>query len=191
MFGARGRGMRRGRGKSRTPAHLRHDVAVTLTRYVPPPTPRPREQAAQWRRMVQGRFKLIQDSTAPEEAAVVIKPADWFVSTYSTTGFDAIFIHRVSVWSDLVVPASGQTVWPLILTYYKDPVTGQNVWPSYEGRSSGFNTRAKIGFYVPTHLSGPWPKGSSFGILDIRGIGPPGSNFSVEAVVVELDVTYV
>lgn len=183
---------RRGRG-GRIPSSLKHEISVTLTRYVPPVHPRPRESAFKVRRVLQQTFQLSQDSTSKWISKVACSPKDWIQSVYSTTGFDAIFVHRVSVWSDVVTPASGQTVFPTVKVWYNYPL-GSRTYPNFEGRAGGYNERARVGFYVPAHMSGPFSANSTSRFLDVECYSGELSsgkvNFPVQGCVIEVDLTF-
>lgn len=188
----RGRG-RRGRGRRRLAPEQRHALAVTYTRYVPPLNPPPRELAAQWRRVLQDTLNLAQDSTNAWLCYVDVLPSALSSSTSTTSGFDAFFLHRVTVWSGVVVPASGQTVWPTIRVHMCD-ATGQQLWPSYIDHTGGYNRRARIGLHVPSHLSGPFLLNGTKRFMRVEtyqesSVGE--GNFPIKTCVVEWDVTLV
>lgn len=192
--------MPRGKSKKKRvtfklPPQQRHALSVSYTRYVPPAHPPPREQAARWRRVVQVTENLTQDSSNPWKGVANVSPSSFFVSTTSLTGFDAFFLHRVTVWTGVVVPASGQTVWPTLSVRMADN-NGQVQWPSYVDHAPSYNFRSRIGLNVPSHLSGPYMQNSTKRFIDIEvynegAQGRGEKTVGILTVVLEIDATFV
>lgn len=176
--------------KSALPAHLKHEVAVTLTKYVPPMRPWPREAAFKVRRVLQRSFKCVQDSSVETQGLFSTNPADWFNSEFSSSGFEFIFVHRVAVWSEIVVPGTGQTVFPTLIVYFND-TNGTSLYPDFRGSAGAYNERARVGFYVPSHLSGPFSKNSTKELVNGKVFNSYNvGTFPVQSVLIELDITY-
>lgn len=182
----------RGRGRSRKLApEQRRSMSVTYTRYVPPQAPPPRELAARWRRVVQTSVSLTQSSTSPSQGVADVLPNSFFISTTSLSGFDAFYLHRVSVWTGIVIPGSGRTVWPTLIVHMCD-ATGQQMWPSYVDHAPAYNRRARIGLHVPSHMSGPYLNNSTKRFVHVQAYneGSTGT-FEVQTVVIEIDATFI
>jgi len=171
----RGRGLNRGRGRgSRTPAHIRHSVAVTTTRLNCRENPPNCEQGAQWRRTIQKQVSSPNNSTSN----FVQSADDFFDSAFNTTGFDKIFLHKVSVWSGA---HDAQTNAPVISIALLAPSgSSQYVSPTYKDYASQSNRRAGISFAIPSHLSGPYMSGNQMLLLS-----------GDTSYVVEIDATFV
>lgn len=184
----RGRGRRNRR--ARVSAEMRHKTAVTLTKYVPPLHPRPREAAFKVRRVIQKSIKLTQSSSNPAIGEIAIAPKDWFTAEFSTTGFEYLFLHRVAIWSEIVVPGTGQTVFPNILVYHNFPA-GVSLYPNFRGTCGAYNERARVGYYVPNHLAGPYSSTETKTMIDGRVFNSDNlGTFPVQSIQVEVDVTF-
>lgn len=181
----------RGAPRARLAVEQKHAISVAYTRYVPPQNPLPRELAGRWRRVVQITKALTQDSTSAWKGIANVLPNEFFLAAASLSGFDAFYLHRVAVWSGVVVPASGQTVWPTLVVHLAD-FQGNLQWPSYIDHAPAYNHRARIGLNVPSHLAGPYLQNSTKRWLDIEAYqeGATGS-FTVQTVVIEIDATFV
>lgn len=170
---------RRGGGR-RTAATTRQAVNVTLTRYIPPAVPRPRERALKLRCCIQH----VVNMTGSGNKEVSVLPSIFFDSAYSTTGFDAILVHRIAVWSSGVAPAQGQDEAPEIVVHYRQP-DNTEVYPSFSNTAPGYNLASRIGFHVPAHMAGPWPKNGTVAFLRIAG-----NDVTIRAMI-ELDCTFI
>lgn len=171
---------RRGRGRARAPAQTRQAVSVTLTRYVPPAVPRPRERAPRFRVCLQ----LSVDLTGSGAKEIAPLPSLWFGSEYSTSGFDAVLFHRLAFWTVSVAPASGQDLFPEMTVHYRLS-SGVETYPSYTAVAAGYNLAARLGFHIPSHMSGPYAKGSTTAFCRVS------ANDIVTRVRIEADVTFI
>lgn len=133
---------------------------------------------------------LAQSSSTTWQGIAEPLPSILFTTTTSLNGFDAVFIHRVSVWSEVVVPGNGQTVWPTLQVHMADP-TGQLLWPSFNDHAPGYNLRARVGFHVPAHLSGPYLANSTKRFMQVQAYGADQSGtFTVKTVTIEVEGTW-
>lgn len=172
-------------------AEQRHATAYTLSKYVPPEHPPVREAMFKVRRVIQRSFNLVQDSKEGFFATYNVIPKNWFDPGFNTNDFDELFLHRVSAWSEIVVPGTGQTVWPVIRLQYYDS-NNQGVKPTFQGHAAGYNLRARAGFHVPNHLSGPFNKNSTSTMVQIEAWSSASekASFPVQSVTVEVDATF-
>ena len=151
---------------------------VTLSRYVPPVTPRPRVEAIRVRCVIFEIFTL-------SNSVVTVKPSGFFADIFSTTGFDAISFHRVAVWSGAVMKSEPTDFNPVpdIRVHYILP-DGNTAWPSFQSTAAGYNLVARVGFHVPSHMSGPFTKNNTTGFLRVE------ASEGVHSVRVEIDATF-
>lgn len=188
--GNRGRGRGSSRGNMRVSTQLKHEVAYTVSKYVPPLHPRPREEAFKVRRVLQLTYNLVQDSTTASRSNFSLQPKDWFTTSFSTTGFDMLFLHRVAIWSGIVVPGSGQTVFPVIVAYHNYPA-GTQIYPNFRGTCGAYNERARVGYYVPSHLSGPYLSNATQAMITGYATNEASmGTFTVKSITVEIDATF-
>lgn len=175
---------------AKVPTTVKHEVSVTLTRYVPPLRPRPREQAFKVRRVLQRSVVCVQDSSDPTQANFSVTPSMFFNASYSTTGFEALFVHRVAIWTGIVVPGTGQTVFAGLRAYFND-LNGVSLYPDFKASAGAYNERARVGFYVPSHLSGPFKSNSTKDMINGQVYNESSQgNFPVHTILCEIDATF-
>lgn len=186
----------RGRGARQALTAVKRQCSTTLLRYVPPNVPPPRVEAGSWRRMISGGLPLVQDATSAWIGIRDFKIGALFNDEFNTTGFQTVFIHRASFWSGVVIPGTGKTIFPNIRVHYSDvnrvsSSATPRVFPSFEGRAAAYNHRAKVGFHIPAHLSGPWHKeNSNYTVFTIE-CAPDSHDdtFPIQSFAFDLDVT--
>jgi len=133
------------------PAQVRHELDVTYSRYIPPVDP-PQRMAGQ-------RFRcVVSIATAVDTQTGTDAPLDIFKTASSNlASFQEIYLHRVSVWTQRT-PSNPGT----ILVYPLQPGSVVKRHPSFRD-TAGYDTgRARIGYYVPVHLSGPFTWSDKF-----------------------------
>lgn len=190
----RGRG-RRGRNVSRRVPKVskeeRHKLSATITRYVPPLDPPERADSLQWVRVVQMTQALVQSTTDAKVGIWQPYPLALFEGGFSTTGFDGFFLHRVSVWSGMVIPGSGRTVFPTVRISHQ--FNKQVVEPRFTFRAPGYNLRAHGGYHVPNHISGPYRKDLQESFITVEawnGDDAQAGTFEVQSIIAEFYVTF-
>lgn len=149
-------GNRKTKRKQKMPAEVRHKMDLTTSIYRPPADPPSRERGGRWRRVLQSDF------TFDDVNAHQVLLSQFFHDDYNTTGFSCLYLHRVSVWSGLTLEVDKAIAATLL-----DLKGGDHSAPTYSDSPGVANSRAKVGFYVPNHLSGPRLKGATF--LEVRG----------------------
>lgn len=181
----RGRG-RRGRGRgsrqtNRLPIQSKHDLSVTLTPYIPPVDPPQRNLKQKIRRVIQEGIGLASGGGGK---AVDVLPSTFFAAKFGLDGFTQFYLHRVSVWTSAEVTEAGASLMPSLQCIYYTPANVE-VYPSFIDDAPAYNYRAKVGFHVPVHLSGPYLKSSTTRFLYLLN-----SNSAVSSCLVEIDATF-
>lgn len=122
------------------------------------------------------RVRFVVASGADVKASAVsdVSTSIFFTTSTNLGGFQNIYIHRVSVWTNKA-PANFVTL--LVHPYTPGGALGH---PSFRDTAGLDVGRACVGFHVPSHLSGPYTSDQKF----IQVIA------SIEQVWVEIDATF-
>lgn len=129
------------------PASVKAKYASQTTRYIPKPDPPSRNAFGPWRRVLQ----IIK--TFDKTGINWISAVHFFDKSFGTTGFIHLDLHRVSIWGG--VDETNDDIKKTFVSaalgnaHNFDSITGL----VYKDYAPTKNSRAKIGFYVPSHLS--------------------------------------
>lgn len=138
-----------------------------ITRYIPRADPPQRQRAP--------RVELCFSTYAAfTDNQVQPLPSIFFASEFSTSGFDAFILKRVAVWTEDVITATTSSS-----STFSNPTAvvhhllsdGTEVWPSYSDTAGTALGRARVGYHVPPHLSGPYLKNSTKGFCRVSSTG--------------------
>lgn len=159
---------RGGRTSVRLPAQLRHNMDVTYSGYRPPMDP-PVRQLSQRVRFVVSSGADVTVSTASNVSTSI-----FFTLNSNLKGFQNVYIHRVSVWTNKA-PANFTAL--VVHPYTPGGTLGH---PSFRDTAGLDVGRACIGYHVPSHLSGIYTPDQTF----IQVLS------SVDTIWVEIDATF-
>lgn len=135
-----------------------------------PTRPPSRQLAANWRRVIQERVSVSASTATP------FATSDWFADKFNTTGFSAIFIHSVTVWTSPTNP----TVEDVLKVVPSTPKGLEDSGWSAQGFAGQVNQSTSVKVLWPVHVSGPFGKNTTFMTV----------TSSATQVIVELDATF-
>lgn len=158
------------RNRKRGENHV-DDVTTSIIRR-PPEDPPNRQRGGRWRRVVQAYVGT------GNSADTNVGTAHFFDASFNTSGFTHLFLHRITVWSNLTSSTSVSSTISAVLLYHVAPFV--RAGPTYRDATSQDNRRSVVAFNVPSHLSGPRANGQDF--LTVNG----DSQY-----LIEIDATFV